>query len=189
MNLKHYGAVDSEDGLLLFGDPGVLQRWRGLDGEPKHVGRIEASAEKGLPGVAIKMAREIGIIWDLEGEGTTDVFVEEETGNIVLVRCWLADSEDEMTAIGALASAPAALSKPFGEFHLSTGLLCAMTPTESGDCIRTVGATEYALSVEQMMTESSGLLLPAVNGRYHCFHDTVSMQPGEARRCHLLRVL
>jgi hypothetical protein len=108
--------------------------------------QIEAAIQAGSPGFRIPIASEAGVIWDLEGPGSTDILVDEDTSKILLTRCWLDDSEDEREAILALGSAPASLSSPFAEFDIVSGFLGILWPAESGDCIRKKNASDYALS-------------------------------------------
>src|SRR5438105_1232596 len=95
---KHCGVVDSEDGALLFGDASTLQLWRGSDSEPDCIAPMESAFQKGISGLNIPINHNSGVIWDLEGPGTADIFCDETLEKIMIVRCWLADSDEDMEA-------------------------------------------------------------------------------------------
>lgn len=187
MAFAYCGVVDSEDGLLLLGDPTTLQLWRGTEDEQTQQDRIEAMFEKGQPGLTIPLGHGGGVIWDIDGPGSTDIFRDEATGNLKLVRCWLA-GDDDMEVVFALSNAPTELGKPFAEFEIKTGFVVIMWPTEPGSSIRSVDGGGYSLAVEEMMTDTCGMILPLPNGRYQCFHDEVETEQGEARRCHVISI-
>jgi hypothetical protein len=191
MTLEHCGVVDSEDGLLLFGDAAILQWWGGSDSEHMRTAHIEAAFRAGAPGLNITIAHRAVVIWDIEGSGTTDIFSDRALNKIVLVRSWLEDPIDartEFETVLTLGSMPLSPDVAFAEFQIECGVLAILWPTESGECIHHTGRANYTLATQYMMTKSTGILLPALNGRYQCFHDEVQTQQGEARRCHVVLV-
>ncbi|MCW3098388.1 MAG: hypothetical protein JWL77_4006 [Chthonomonadaceae bacterium] len=191
MVLNYYGVVDSEEGLLLFGDANTLHHWRGLENEQAQVDQIEVILESGQPGLNISIEDGMGVIWEMEGAGTTDVFISDIAEDIMLVRVWLEgseDSESETQIITDFSVTPVASNPVFAEFEVRSGCLGILAPSESGECINSQDSIHYFLSVEDMATESSGTLLPCANGRYQCFHDSVQLGSAEARRCYITRV-
>jgi hypothetical protein len=191
MTLEYCGAIDSEDGLLLFGDAAILHLWRGNNSEPIASTQLESALGDGAPGTNIPIAHKSGVIWDLEGPGTTDVFRDQMPGKIILVRSWLEDpleSETESEAVLGLGSLSFSPDVAFAEFQIESGTLAILWPTESGECIREIGPFEYSLEKRDMMTASSGMLVPVEKGHYQCFHDNVETLQGEARRCTIVFV-
>ena len=191
MTLNYHGVVSSEEGLLLFGDAKTLQQWTGLENEKAQVDQTEVILEAGQPGLNLSIENGLGVIWEMEGAGTTDVFISDVAEDIMLVRVWLEGSEDSATEtqmIADFSAMPVAPSPVFAEFEVRSGYLAILAPSESGECIKGQEFTPYYLSVEDMTTDSSGTLLPCANGRYHCYHDSVQLGAPEARRCYIKRV-
>lgn len=187
MALKHYGVVDSEGGLLVFGDAATLQLWRGSDHEQAQSTQIESIFEEGLPGMNVPIFQKTGVLWNLFGPGTADIFQDESLDKLIIVRCWL-DESDDIDEVMLLGQALINSGSTFAEFEISTGMLVIMDSIESGNCIESGEGFKYSLSEDEMMTETSGMLLPILNGRYQCFHDEVQTELREARRCHIIRV-
>jgi len=191
VTLNYYGVVSSEEGLLLFGDAKTLQQWRGLENEQAQVAQIKTILEAEQPGLNLSIEDGLGVIWEMEGAGTTDVFISAIAEDIMLVRVWLEGSEDaesETQIITDFSAMPMASSPVFAEFEVRSGYLAALAPSESGECITSQDGNRYSLSVEDMATEGSGTLLPCANGRYQCYHDSVQLGAAEARRCYITRV-
>jgi hypothetical protein len=191
MILKHFGFVDSEDGLLLIGDALVLQQWQGMDDEDTQSLNIENIFVNQVPGTSIVINQRTASMWSLDGAGSVDIFSNEKFDQIILVRSWLDDTDDstdDIEKVSIISSMPRPLSNQFSEFQITSGVLAIFWPIESGSCITGNSRANISLSIQNMMTETSGVLLPALNGRYFCFHDEVKLGQSEARRCHLLRL-
>jgi hypothetical protein len=186
MILTYCGVVDSEDGLLLFGDAATLQSWRGSNFDDMGFARSQAVLRKGLPGLQTPILDDEGIIWNMDGPGTVDLFSNEGGDEILLIRVWLDGSESE-DKVFAFASIPVDLRNEFAELEITSSFLAILSPTESGNCIRTLDQIQYFLSDHDMMTETSCAILPICNGRYRCFHDKVKTDSGEACRCYIVR--
>lgn len=185
MALSDRGAMDSEDGTMLFGDADALIEWRGIESEATHSASILAALSQSLPGVGLTVSGKAVVIWDLHGAGTVDVYSDDRHNGILMVRSWLAESTSQNTLLD-LASLPMDFSNAFAEFDVRSRFLVMFGPVESGGCIRIRSTIEYFLSEDDMMTESSGLIFTVANGCYRCFHDTVKNEQGEARRCYVV---
>lgn len=191
MALKHLGVVDAEVGLLLLGDPVTLQLWHGSDSEQTQMARIESAVREGKPGLNVSISNQASAVWDMQGSGSADIFYEEISGEIVIIRCWLDDLESkaEIPAIEDFGMTSADLSIAFAEFEVKTGLLAILCILERGNCIHCTNEFSCFLSDEEMMTSTSGILIPVPKGRYQCFHDELTRKHGQARRCRLVRVM
>jgi hypothetical protein len=185
MAWEYIDAVDSEDGLLVFGDAAALQMWRGTSSDEEDVNKIQSALTGGLPGLDLPIANDTGVIWNMEGPGTADVFRDEPSGHILLVRSWLTDPES-MESVLAFSSIDAALNNAFAQFHIHSGCLAILSSTEDGASIHNANETEYILSRQDMMTETSGMLLPITSGHYFCYYDKIEIEEEEAIRCHVI---
>ena len=103
----------------------------------------------------------------------------KQMNEILLIRVWLDDSDSE-DDVFAFISISDDMRNEFAELEVTSGFLAILPPTESGNCIRTLDQTHYFLSVHDMMTETSGAILPVCNGRYRCYHDNVKTEQGES---------
>jgi len=191
MSLRYIGPVDSEDGLLLFGDAATLRQWRGSDNEPAEIYRAETAIAARHPGLSVSVGQAAAVLWDIAGPGTVDVFVHREDESLRLVRSWLegdsVSDSDELTIVTALASVPSTASLPFAEVVVDCGTLALFWPAEEGACIRRAPGGAFTIDSEQTMTESSAMVFPVASGRYQCVHDEVASKGAEARRCRLSR--
>jgi hypothetical protein len=184
--LKYLDEVSTEGGLLLLADANTARAWHGTEEDGSDYQRacrlFENSA---VPGSIIPVGQGQAILWDMEGSGTADVFLEEPD-HLIIVRAWM-DDNDEEAVLFSLAALPLQSTTNVGSLEITSGILAIMWATESGECIESLNIRESARPTGNMASEDAGLLVQLPNGRYVCLHDEVEQEDNSARRCHLIR--
>lgn len=190
--MKHVGVVDAEGGPLLLGDAKVVRlAWRGTEGDGSDYERA-CKLLDGVQGHSIALGAAQGLLWDMAGPGTADVFTDQLDG-ILIMRTWI-ENEIDIKAVFELAALPLTASTSLGSLRITSGLLVVLSSVESGKCLlasdlQSLNVAESARPTGDMSTTSSGLLVRVPIGNYLCLHDEVELEDGQsARRCFLSRI-
>lgn len=184
----HSGTVSSEGGPLLLADAIAVHSWHGASEDSSDYERVCLLWDDlNIPGFTIEIGEHQGIIWELGGAGTADVFCTED-GTIHLVRAWLRESRD-MASIHALAELPIHTVDPFASLRIGCGRLAILWAPESGECIlpEDVNGTGNKPPSGDLSINGAGLVVSLPNGDYTCLHDRVELNGQKALRCHIVR--
>jgi len=184
--MKYLDNVDSEGGPLLIADATVARIWRGTESSDYDRACEVFIQDSSIEGYLISVGSKQGLVWEMGGEGTADVFLEGND-HLIIVRAWLEDPTDEMSVLTVLAALPRTQTLSLGSLEITSGVLAILWAPESGESIETLEVAESARPTGEMMSESCGLLVALPNGVYSCWHDEVEHEGSEARRCHLIR--
>jgi hypothetical protein len=118
--LEEMGTVSGEGGPLLLTDLGTVTGWHGSDEEYELV-CARFAGQSNSEGFAIAIGEGAGLVWEMEGGGTANVF-RRGAAYAVVARTWLDDPEDP-DGPRALAEADATELVRIGELALTSGVL------------------------------------------------------------------
>lgn len=183
--MEHLGVINTEGGPLLLADFKMAQLWRGTDNDSADYQRACTlfDSNPAQEGIAISIADGVGILWEMGGAGTADVFRINQR-QIVVVRSWLNDPQSSYD-IEKLASSPAKGFLEIGQIVLTSGALSIFWAAEDGRCFRNTDLKARRPSGETSVEESA-LIVQVENRTYRCQHDQIEMGCGTARRVHLI---
>ena len=183
--LEEIGYVSGEGGPLLLADRMIAVSWRGCEAGGKDYERACALLldERPIEGCSIGIAQGVGLVWDMEGDGTAAVF-RRAPSYALLTRIWPEDPYDP-EALRTLAEAPSVDRSRIAELSIRSGILAVLWAPEDGRAFESLDS--MGLPMGEMSMGGTGLTLELAAGLYNCFHDFVENAAGEARRCHLVR--
>src|SRR5439155_2136638 len=87
LNMENIGVVNAEGGPLLLADFRFAQSWHGAEGDSSDYQRAcdALDSEPRLEGIEIPISEGRGVLWEMEGAGTADIFRMSEN-HIAIVR-------------------------------------------------------------------------------------------------------
>jgi hypothetical protein len=183
--LVEIGHVSGEGGPLLLVDWKTAPGWRGVENGGKDYERVCAllNEEPRVEGRVVTVGSGSGLVWEMEGGGTAEVF-RRGSQYAVVSRTWLEDPDD-LEASRMLAEAPVRDGIQIGELTIPSGVLAVLWAPEDGRAFESLDPE--GLPTGDMSMGGTGLTLQLEPGVYDCFHDSVTNGAGDARRCHLVR--
>jgi hypothetical protein len=130
--LVEIGQVSGEGGPLLLVDWKTAPAWRGIeDGGTDYERACAAVNEEPLvEGRVIAVGWGSGLVWEMEGGGTADVF-RRGSDYVVVSRAWLG-APDDREAPRRLAEAITADRTQIGELAIRSGVLAVLWAPEDG---------------------------------------------------------
>ena len=183
--MKHVGHVSGEGGPLLLADAHLLVGWRGTEEGGADYARAASLFDEQDPepdGVEIPLGAGHGVLWEMHGAGTTDVFREDD--DVYLVRSWL----DDESALPDLAEAEPFEQTRLGAIDVRSGALAILWAAESAICLDPESVAHGGRPGFATSIDGAALILRVPPGRYAFFHDEVELPGGFARRCRVTRV-
>ena len=186
--MENLGYVSSEGGPLLIADSAIAQNWLGatFDTQDDYQRACEIfDAEPEVQGKLLTIANGMGLIWDMGGAGTSDIFLRDST-HLVIVRAWLDDPDDE-AIVSTFAHTPLREHKKLGSLNIKTGIVAILWAPESGQTIEPTDISINAAPINNLGIDGSGLLVKLPIGEYQCLSDEFTTEHGDARRCHLVK--
>lgn len=185
--MRNVGTVSSEGGPLLIADVSIVRSWQGADDEDayEHACEILTTVPK-AEGKTISIANGTGLLWDMGGQGVSDVFLKSST-HIIVVRAWLEDPND-VEIVTLFANTPIQECQRLGSVTIETGIASILWAPENGEGIMPDVISGDAIHIEGLSVKGSGLLVKLEAGDYQCLHDEISNASEEARRLHLIKL-
>jgi len=191
--VKYLDAVNSEGGPFLIADAEIAHHWRGTEEggtDYRRACQVFLTFPE-PPGALIPVGPGQALVWEPEGAGTGDVFIDGQ-GHLTIVRAWLdepdgADTDDELRTVTTLAGLPLNEAVSLGSLEITSGVLAILWSPETGECIEALDVEESERPTGEMATDSSGLLVRVAKGSYTCLHDEFELEKVSARRCHLIK--
>ena len=179
--MKHLGYINTEGGPLLIADAAVAKFWEGTYGDGADYKRAckVFDDEPDVEGGAININNQAGLLWEMDGAGTADVFMSD---HLVIVRTWPTD-QSENTTPSLLANEPLQNSFELGNLTVDTGAIAVFWAAENGKNIQPLKVPP----IKTAIPHNSGLITRVDNGTYSCLHDEVETKLGVARRLHLIK--
>jgi len=181
--LKHLGYINTEGGPILVMDASLCRFWRGAAGDGTDYLRVCQSFDRNpnQAGAPISIGDSHAMLWEMEGAGTADAFIND---HLVILRTWPCDPRDN-TVPRKLAAEPLATGSELGQIQVPTGILVILWAAENGDCVKSLDVSENGRPAGNMAMGSAGLILRLGKGIYNCVHDRLETSLGTARRLHL----
>lgn len=177
--LHHLGFVSSESGPLLLVDVEDLEHWGGTArGDYERICHW-LDDRPGLPGYETEVGAKRGLVWELGGPGTSDVF-RRSPHDLLLCRAWV-----ESISQDAAERRPQEADR-FGAITVRSGWLLAFWPTASGAEIELPDTPSDGQQVEVSGVADAGLLVSLEPGAYFAWWD-VADAAADVRRCWILR--
>ena len=185
--IKRIDYVSTEGGPLLFINWSVASEWKGVDQDSSDFDRAcdIFDSNQNLKGAEIEVGEDKGIVWEIGGPGTGIVF-RKSVDQLVIVRPWLEDPEDEQS-IERMAELPSTHPVQIGQLDIVAGLVI-LWAAENGQCIKDMNNISYGRPTGSMCIDSAGLIVFLPEGRYLFLHDEVndSSSTSFSWRCHII---
>lgn len=182
VTLHHVGSVSSESGPLLLVDVMNLADWSGTArGDYERICHW-LDDNPGTPGYGAEVGMEHGLVWDLGGPGTADVF-RRSRQDLLICRAW----EDDEDRLSRAAASPAVEAERFGAVSVRSGWLLAFWPTAAGTEIVLPADRVDGHQVEVDGVGDAGLLVTLEPGEYFAWWDKANHSSLPMRRCWILK--
>jgi hypothetical protein len=178
--MSHIFSLNAEGGPLLCVDAGAAARWNGAEGDAQDYGNLCAviDAQPEFSATITPIAGLPGVVWEMQGAGTADVFVGDD-GRITVVRAWL--GEDANDAVEALADTEPVSRMVLGVIDVPSGVLAVFWSVESGRTIPQHIDSRFK-QIDGTAVKGSVFVLKAATSRYTCCDELVKMRNSHARR-------
>jgi hypothetical protein len=181
--MRHVGHVSGEGGPLLVADANLVRVWGGARDGSGDYARACALFDGHDPepdAVSIDIGPGHGILWELHGPGSADVYRSDD--EIMLVRAWL----DDEAALDALAEADGEQEQEIGELDVTSGAIALIWAPETGSVIDDDVIRRGGRPPDELTVEGTVFVVRVPPGRYHVWHDWVELEGGVARRCRIV---
>jgi hypothetical protein len=180
MSLQHVGTVSSEGGPLLVLDREALPAWGGIDyGDFERIGTW-LDEHPGTPGYEAAVGAATGLVWDLGGAGTADVF-RSAPDRLVLVRAWVT-GDDEALVAEAAARPVTGGGTAAGGLTVGSGPVLVFWPVDRGPEIELPADAADGDPIALPSMDGAALAVTLPPGRYAAHHDEVAADGVRARR-------
>ncbi len=182
--MNHLFSINAEGGPLLCLDANGALAWRGAEGDGGDYNNLCLSidAEPNFSAKLIAMGGVPCVVWEMQGAGTADVFVDS-SGMIRILRAWLA--EDTADELQNLADGEAHSRGEIGEIDVRSGVLAVFWAAESGE--------QMPQDIDVLFKEAGGsaidestFAIKVASGRYKCFDEFIEAGQSQARRLTLI---
>lgn len=134
-----------------------------------------------LTGYQADVGAGYGLVWDMGGPGTADLF-RRSSRDLLICRSW----EDEGDRLRRAAAAPAVEAERFGSISVRSGWLLAFWPTAAGNEIALPADRSDGRQVEVDGVGDAGLLLTLEPGDYLAWWDKATDSARPVRRSWIL---
>jgi hypothetical protein len=182
--MEPLGYINTEGGPVLVVDGASASAWNGIDGSDyKNVCAL-FDGNPALEGGEIAVGGNKGIVWEMCGAGTADVF-RSTASHIVIIRSWLHDPLDRHASM-TLAEQPLSQPTRIGSLSADSMTIAILWAPERGQGFHLPPGLNVARPIGELSIDSAGLVVRAPGKRLHCFHDQVENSAGSARRLHIL---
>lgn len=180
--MQHIGFINTEGGPLLLIDSALARSWAGVEGHDYERACEVFDWHPGANAAAISVGSGSGLIWEMNGAGTANIYKTEDNG-IVIVRAWLARNA-ETSELKTFAEEPTENLAELGVMEVDSNAIVILWATESG-CGVNDSASQQIRRPQQMNLDNAGLIIPLTSGQYEAKHDFIKRSGSEAWRLHL----
>jgi hypothetical protein len=128
--MESLGYINAESGPLLIVDGALASVWTGIEGSDYKRACALFDGNPKLDGCEIAVGVGRGIVWEMHGAGTSEVFRDSKS-TIVIVRPWLCDPKNR-DALMSLAEQP--LNQPvlIGNLSVESATIAIFWAAEKG---------------------------------------------------------
>jgi hypothetical protein len=183
-SMELLGYINAEGGPLLIVDGISASAWNGIDGSDYDRACALFDSSPALEGCQIAVGSHEGIVWEMCGAGTADVFKSAVSG-VVIVRSWLHDPSDRHAPL-TLAEHPLNRPTRIGSLSADSMTVAIFWASERGKGFYLPVGLNVARPIGDLSIDSAGLVVRAPGKNLHCVHDQVECSAGSARRLHIL---
>lgn len=178
--MNHIFSLNAEGGPLLCVDAGAAARWKGAEDDAPDYANLCAAidAQPEFSATITLLAGFPGVVWEMQGAGTADVFVGDD-GRITVVRAWL--SEDTNDEVGELADTEPVSRMVLGVIDVPSGVLAVFWSVESGRTIPQHIDSRFK-QIDGTAIKGSVFALKTTTSRYTCSDELVKVRNSHARR-------
>lgn len=189
-NLIKLGYVCSEGGPILLGDAGDIRYWESDGSGADYEKACTVFEREDVFGGTVLVNAHKGIVWEMGGAGTGNIFLSKEA--IMIVRSWTDGIEENPDFLSTIIEMPMETSTSIGEIEIYSETLAIMWAAECGQCITLDDIGLGLLSSGQrpsgdMVTGCSAFIVGVKNGVYQCLHNEIQINQYSARRCCISR--
>jgi hypothetical protein len=183
--MDHLGYINAEGGPLLVADSVLVPYWKGIEGPDYDRARAIFDDSPEIEGAAINIGPGRGLLWEMQGAGTADVFKNSES-HICVTRIWPHDPRDS-TAPQSIAGRPVGHEEYIGDLLVESGRLTILWAAEDGSRLGLPSdAVHVGRPTGDMAIDTAGLVMRVSRSHFACFHDYVETSVGNGRRLHLI---
>jgi hypothetical protein len=178
------GYIDAEGGPLLVADSSLVSYWKGIEGEDYARACALFDSNPETEGAEIDIGTGKGIVWEMQGAGTADVFKHSES-HLCITRIWPHNLKDSR-APQLIAEQPFRSDRRIGNLLVESGVLVILWAPENGSSIRLLPDAAVSRPTGDMAIDTAGLVVRVSRSFFACFHDYVETSAGNGRRLHLI---
>jgi hypothetical protein len=165
-------------------DSVLVPFWKGIEGDDYVRACAIFDDTPKTEGAEIDIGTGKGIIWEMQGAGTADVFMHSES-HLCITRIWPHDSTDQ-SAPQYIADQPVRRDQYIGDLLVESGVLVILWAPEDGSSINLASNANVSRPTGEMAIDTAGLIVPVSRSSFACFHDCVEVPAGVGRRLHLI---
>lgn len=161
-------------------DAGAAARWNGAVDDAQDYGNLCAAidAQPEFSAMITPIAGLPGVVWEMQGAGTADVFVADD-GRVAVLRAWL--SQDTNEDLKELADTKPVSRRVLGVIDVPSGVLAVFWSVESGRTIPQHIDSRFR-QIDGTAIKGSVFALKATTSRYTCCDELVKVRNAHARR-------
>jgi len=178
------GYINAEGGPLLVMDSVFVPYWKGIEGEDYDRACAIFDNNPKSEGAEIDIGTGKGIVWEMQGAGTANVFKHSES-HLCITRIWPHDPKDS-SAPRLIADQQVRRDQYVGDLLIESGRLVILWATEDGSSIRLSSDADVSRPTGDMAIDTAGLVVRVSRSSFACFHDSVEVSAGVGRRLHLI---
>lgn len=178
------GYINAEGGPLLVADSVLVPYWKGIEGKDYDRACAIFDHCHETEGAEIDIGTGKGIVWEMQGAGTVDVFKHSET-HLCISRIWPHDPKDS-SAPQMIADQQLRCDQHIGNLLVESGRLVILWASEDGSSIGLTSDADVSRPTGDMAIDTAGLVVRVSRSSFACFHDSVEVSAGLGRRLHLI---
>jgi hypothetical protein len=184
LTMQHIGYVNAEGGPLLLIDARLASDWQGTSGNDYERACKLFDSTAGLEGGEISVGTGKGLLWEIAGPGTADVFKQDD--NYLIVRVWPADPSDQ-NASALIANQSGTKPVKVGTLLVTGGTLAILWAAEDASLLEPhTAVSQPSRPKGETAIDDSILFIPVSGGTiFTCVHDQVETDIGMGRRLRL----
>jgi len=182
--MDYLGYINAEGGPLLLMDSVLVPYWKGIEESDYNRACAIFDNNPEIQGAEIDIGPGRGVLWEMQGAGTADVFKHSES-HICVTRIWPHDPKDSR-APQLIAEQPLRRDHHIGDLLVESGVLVILWAPENGSGIKLLPDAAVSRPTGDMAIDTAGLIVRVPRSSFSCFHDTVEVPAGVGRRLHLV---
>lgn len=182
--MNHLFSLNAEGGPLLCLDARAAAVWKGAENGARDYAELCAKidAQPYFSAAVIPIVGTSGVVWEMEGAGTADVFIQSD-GRVEIVRAWL--TEDTAEELAKLTERKPVSRVELGVIDIPSGVVAVLWAAESGRGMPQQMDAAFKRIVGTAINESA-FAVNVANRRFSCWDERVEIGESQARRLTLV---